>query len=434
MPNDTDTVFGNATALYNDQSIKDHVEREMKQRKEFIDALQKAYDDGEDISEYVWPYEWDLRQRPEPHISNNVISLADAVDLCGQLLFVDDWTLYDWYARERSHVDKWSPNDDIYRACDFSNRTKYADFKDNEEAEKDAYTRKRDVYGKLGGLLNQNKINAFTLDKEGNKQNIPNNIWLSSDVIKVFDEGKIDIKENGTTKIGGRGEFVYLDKEALEKNIPNQSVPNKTKDRKLMEPDGITCPEGLWIIEAIFLLNEKLYGNNAGKEKMGNGVRSIIEVLVTNHEIEVFTIHSHGGEKKAIKRDYLRGREPTRDFLRGFIPYSDGFHTSKEDGQFIFVNKDHFEKYLNDEPIIQLPVKSSDQSNYIPAYMGLMLKGVGELSLSPDKRADMDSIIEWLNNNWPSDMDGKSARLIKYMATLMRRPEDKKGGNTAYKK
>lgn len=39
--------------------------------------------------------------------------------------------------------------------------------------------------------------------------------------------------------------------------------------------------------------------------------------------------------------------------------------------------------------------------------------------------------MTWLKKNWPADLEGKSDRMIKSMATLLRRPQDKKGGNTA---
>ncbi|MBK9586554.1 MAG: hypothetical protein KA099_11715 [Alphaproteobacteria bacterium] len=67
---------------------------------------------------------------------------------------------------------------------------------------------------------------------------------------------------------------------------------------------------------------------------------------------------------------------------------------------------------------------------YIPPYMCLMLKGVKALNLSSDTRASMDDIMSWLEENWPSELEGKSERMIKSMATFLRRPEDKKGGIT----
>lgn len=86
--------------------------------------------------------------------------------------------------------------------------------------------------------------------------------------------------------------------------------------------------------------------------------------------------------------------------------------------------------------VLELEYSESDkgkQDNYIPPYIEFMMEGIVALSVSPNDRANLKSIKRWLDKNWPSGMDGKSKQLIKYMATLMRRPEDKKGGNTPYK-
>ena len=63
-----------------------------------------------------------------------------------------------------------------------------------------------------------------------------------------------------------------------------------------------------------------------------------------------------------------------------------------------------------------------------------MLKAVSELNASPNERINKKEIKKWLSDNWPKNLDGKSDNLIDSMATLIRRPEDKKGGNTQWKK
>jgi len=70
---------------------------------------------------------------------------------------------------------------------------------------------------------------------------------------------------------------------------------------------------------------------------------------------------------------------------------------------------------------------------YIPPYVNFMLKAAKALNLSPDNRTNLDEVICWLDENWPVDLDGKSERMIKSMATFLRRPEDKKGGNIPWK-
>lgn len=74
------------------------------------------------------------------------------------------------------------------------------------------------------------------------------------------------------------------------------------------------------------------------------------------------------------------------------------------------------------------------QKNYIPPYIKLMLQAVSELGLSSNKRTPVKTIESWLHKNWPKALDGKSDRIITSMATLLRRPEDKKGGNASWNK
>ncbi len=423
--------------LFNTAHIDEQIKKDQETRQKFIDALKLAHEQGEDISEYVWPYEWAFRKRPKPHHASNIISLADALDVCGQHFYGTAWDSQDWYARNLEEIERWKPEDNLYRAYNFSDKNKAADFTNRPEEEKEAFIRKQNIYSQLSSWLNQSTIEAFTLDDQGNKSDIPSNMWLSSHALDILDEGIIHERgEDGHKTISGKSDFVYLNKEQLQKSLGVLEPKKEIKERKPLKPDGITCPEGVWIREATLLLNEKLFGEEAGQQKVGEGIRRLIEVLVTNPDIEVFTISSYGGKKEPIDRDYLKGRQPTKDFIRGFIPYSDGFHTSKEDGRFLFVNKEHFENYLADKPVQEIPSIEEGQApdSYIPAYLELMLKAVKALNLTPDKRANMDEIISWLNENWPPSLEGKSDILIKYMATLIRRPEDKKGGNTSWNK
>jgi len=332
--------------------IDAQIEKEREEREKFTDALKEAYGQGEDISEYVWPREWDFRKRPKPHHASNITSLADAVDLCGQHFYGAAWNEQDWYARSPEDMERWNPEHDFYRAWSFTKNKKGADFTNKPEEEKQAFSRKQEIYSKLSSWLNQKAVEAFTLDNQGNKSDIPSNMWLSSHALGILDEGIIHERgEDGCLTISGKSDFVYLNQEQLEKSLGSLRPPIKVKERKTLKPNGITYPEGIWIREATVLLNEKLFGEDAGKQKVGEGIRRLIEVLVTNPDIEVFTISSYSGKKEPIDSNYLRGRQPTKDFIRGFIPYFDGFHVSKEDGDFIFVNRVHFENYLADKPM-----------------------------------------------------------------------------------
>ncbi len=169
---------------------------------------------------------------------------------------------------------------------------------------------------------------------------------------------------------------------------------------------------------------------------MRDTIEDLLYLLITQPSIEVFSISSFDGAKKAIKRDYLRSRRAAHNFSIGFIPFSDGFRTSKEDGNFIFINKTQFEDIMSDRQIVSHSVNSVDKNmlsdKYIPPYIEFILQASDALEMSSEKRLNINIIKHWLRDNWPSELDGKSDRSIQSMATLLRRPEDKKGGNTSW--
>lgn len=422
--------------IFSTGQIDEQIRKERELREKFTAELKEAYEQGEDISEYVWPHEWDFRKRPKPHHANNIISLPDAIDVCGQHFYGAAWNEKDWYARSPEEIEQWNPAHNLYRAWGFSEKKKGADFTNRPEEEKEAFVRKQEIYSQLSSWLNQSTLESFTLDSEGNKGSVSANIWLSSDALDILDSGKISEKEDGKTKIGGKSDFVYLNKEQLQKLLNKEKPSSKIETKKEFSPKGITCPEGIWSLEAMLRFSDKEKGEEGQDRKMGEICQDFLHFLVTTPTLEVFTISSYDGHKAPIDRDYLRSKSAASDFLRGFIPNFDGFHVSKEDGEFIFVNRQQYENFLAGRPIAENPVsdiKPEDNPSYIPAYLDLMLKAVKALNLSPDKRANMDNIINWLNNNWPPDLEGKSDRMIKSMATFLRRPQDKKGGNTSWK-
>jgi hypothetical protein len=70
---------------------------------------------------------------------------------------------------------------------------------------------------------------------------------------------------------------------------------------------------------------------------------------------------------------------------------------------------------------------------YIPPFIDLMLKAAAALNVNANERADIKDIKNWLRENWPERLGGRTKAKIKYMATFIRRPEDSRGGNTPYK-
>jgi hypothetical protein len=207
-------------------------------------------------------------------------------------------------------------------------------------------------------------------------------------------------------------------------------------DHQAFEPKNIFCPEGIWTLEAFYQLGEKEHDKNVETQKVGVLAQRLVEVLVLAPAIEIFTICSISGEKRDFNRALLRSKRASNYFLHGLIPYpNQRISDDESDGEYIFVNKAQFENFLTDKPLTESAVsdKGTETSDsYTPAYLELMLKAVKALNLSLDRRLNKDAVIKWLNENWPARLEGKSDRLIESMATLLRRPEDKKGGNTAW--
>lgn len=212
--------------------------------------------------------------------------------------------------------------------------------------------------------------------------------------------------------------------------------------REIQKPENICCPEGVWSREAILAYAQKIHGDNSEGLKVGILASELIEALLLNPEIEIFMISSYSGEKRRFDRDLLRSQRAVPMFLIGFLPYSGVLTNSRtrEGGEYIFLNKEHFERFLRDEPIIppksldHIPAVANDDTlpKYVPPYLAFMNLAVKSLKLSANARTNKDTIIEWLKNNWPNDLEGKSEKMIQYMATFLRRPEDKKGGNTPW--
>lgn len=78
--------------------------------------------------------------------------------------------------------------------------------------------------------------------------------------------------------------------------------------------------------------------------------------------------------------------------------------------------------------------KSTELSGYIPPYIDFMLKAAKALGLSSDKTIVKKQVEHWLRENWPKELGTPTDNIIKYMATLIRRPDEQKGGNPPNKK
>jgi hypothetical protein len=75
---------------------------------------------------------------------------------------------------------------------------------------------------------------------------------------------------------------------------------------------------------------------------------------------------------------------------------------------------------------------TSDLSDlkYVPPYIEFMLKAVSALNIDGSKRVSIIDIKYWIEENWDKELGEPSGNLLSQMATLIRRPEDRKGGNS----
>lgn len=205
-----------------------------------------------------------------------------------------------------------------------------------------------------------------------------------------------------------------------------------------LKPKNICCPEGIWSFGAARMLAYKEHGEHRDKQIAFDLSRRLIEILLTNPDIEVFTIDSFSGNKQPLKKDFLRSGKAAKHLTLGVIPYVDDVrYDEQKDGKFIFINRTHFQNFIIGNPILENTVPNQAKPlsiSYIPPYIEFMLRAVAELKLTANQRVNKDLIKEWVDKNWPAELDGKSDRLMESMVTLLRRPEDKKGGNTSWEK
>tara|TARA_R100000005_G_scaffold96726_1_gene86831 strand:- start:17231 stop:17896 length:666 start_codon:yes stop_codon:yes gene_type:complete len=205
---------------------------------------------------------------------------------------------------------------------------------------------------------------------------------------------------------------------------------------KRFDPAGITCPEGMWVKEAAVRLVHKEHGEQWRQQPAEEAIQNLIQVLILTPELEVFSIDSHKGTKSPVNRDFLRSRSAVDYFKKGFKPFIDDFYVSDTDGYFFYLDRKQFENFLAGKPIVnpsEIQISDNVSPSYIPPYMQFMLEAVTALGLSQEKRTGKSVIVDWLRDNWPADLDGKSERMIESMATMLRSPEHKKGGNTSWK-
>lgn len=202
-----------------------------------------------------------------------------------------------------------------------------------------------------------------------------------------------------------------------------------------LEQTVVICPEGLWVRHAGIQLLQKEKPEEWGKLNQFDAARSLIRLLLVTQELKAFSISSSSGTKEPVDRDYLRSSDAVQDFMQGYKPFS--ADRRRTPGRYFFVDRVQFENFLADKPIFDqsdIPASVVSELHYIRPYVRFMLDAVAALELTSEKRLHKDGIVRWLEDNWPDDLDGKSDRMIQSMATMLRSPEHKKGGNTSWKK
>jgi hypothetical protein len=137
------------------------------------------------------------RERPPEPSSSEILSLADAIDLCGEKLFSSGWQRdHDWYARSPATREKWNTErrnwtkDKLMFALGAGNFTAIG-FLDNPLEEERSYKRKAEVYDFLQEHLKNGGFQAFTLDDSPDGKNIidPHD-WAKEEATKWLDQGK----------------------------------------------------------------------------------------------------------------------------------------------------------------------------------------------------------------------------------------------------
>lgn len=76
---------------------------------------------------------------------------------------------------------------------------------------------------------------------------------------------------------------------------------------------------------------------------------------------------------------------------------------------------------------VTLPESLGADAERFP-YLSLMLEAAKSELFELEGRVGTKKIEGWLSDNWPQRLGGKSTTKLKNMATLLRRPEDEKGG------
>jgi len=192
-------------------------------------------------------------------------------------------------------------------------------------------------------------------------------------------------------------------------------VETSLQNKELM-PKGITCPEGMWLIQAALFYGKKEKGCDTNDKKIWQIIEEFVHFLVITPELKIFTINSFDGRESVIKREYMRGSQFKADLMRELqscLAKSENIYSSDV---FHFVSRGQFENYLADKPfeVEKTPVtletlpqnheegsqkqKSADL-NIIGALLGLLL-GKSSSDIPYSQFSTQQSIIDAIHANY----------------------------------
>ena len=189
-----------------------------------------------------------------------------------------------------------------------------------------------------------------------------------------------------------------------------------------------------WLLLAFRELRLELYGY----KRLDNGERSSYSIRFEPDDLIEGNLHSLSWNENQCDFNVEIEEEialliPAHQIAEDGRLYSD-IGDEKERERADPENERYFDLQLDGESLetliafrVQYRIPSAP---YIPPYVELMMQAVAELGLGPTSTIKKTDVAEWFFNNWPANLYGKSNEMIEYMATLIRRPNDMRGGRS----
>jgi hypothetical protein len=154
--------------------------------------------------------------------------------------------------------------------------------------------------------------------------------------------------------------------------------------------------------------------------------------LLAAGDLETEILLGTSGEFVSVPERVWRSNKGFRFLRAGHAVFrqTGGLEPSEVDGV-VLVRTDQLEKMKSvpTEATVELPESTDVDATRFP-YLVLMLEAAKSELFEAEERVRTETIVGWLSDNWPRGLGGKSPTKFSNMATLLRRPEDEKGGQT----